>query len=241
MKPIIGFASQYYTLWNHHTVPQYRTDSYGNHHQVGVRHYFDYVKNVSKDLIKVQEAYPGVQIDEELRGQTRSFSKYKEIDLPENFFWVGKYAGKLIDEIMETDFSYCQWAMQTLSGKTSEYIRNHVKYQEYLHAQEIEKSKLIAGAGTLQVGDIVYLQFQSNGYNVNDNYTECWVKAEHENLSLAVKCPGAKQIIGMYPYLMPVINGKAQRTKNKRIRVKVTEVINIECIRDTVKQFIAVA
>lgn len=241
MKTIIGFASQYYTLWNHHTEPQYRTDSYGNHHQVGVYHYFNYVKNISKSLDRVQELHPGIAIDEELRGQTRSFSKYREIALPEGFFWVGKYSGKSIDEIMESDFSYCCWALENLNNSTADYIRNHVKYQEYLQAQEQEKSQLIAQANCLQVGDIVHLQFQSNGYNADDNYTECWANAEVDDLRLAVKCPGAKLVTGMFTYVMPVINGKAQRTRNKRIRVKVVEIIKTEVFRGSVKQLIAVA
>ena len=45
----------------------------------------------------------------------------------------------------------------------------------------------------------------------------------------------------MYPYLMPVINGKALRTKGKKLQVKVLEVIETGLFGGTVKQFIKVA
>ena len=106
MKQVIGFATQFYTLWNYEAVPQYKTDSYGNHHQTGVEHKYYYVKNVSTDLEKVKSLFPNVEIDAELRG-TSSFTRNEKLDLPNNYFWAGKYAGKLIDDVMEFDFKYC--------------------------------------------------------------------------------------------------------------------------------------
>ena len=91
MKQIIGFATQFYTLWNYEAVPQYKTDSYGNHHQKGIEHKYYYCKNVSTDLDKVKALFPNVEIDTELRG-TSSFTRNEKLDLPENYFCFTHYA-----------------------------------------------------------------------------------------------------------------------------------------------------
>ena len=60
----IGFATEYYTLWDVTNENQYFTDTYGNHHLQSIRTNFCYIKNISKDLSIVEAKYPGVSIDE---------------------------------------------------------------------------------------------------------------------------------------------------------------------------------
>lgn len=237
MKQIIGFATQFYTLWNYEAVPQYKTDSYGNHHQTGVDHKYYYIKNVSTDLDKVKALFPHVEIDTELRG-TSSFTRNEKLDLPENYFWAGKYAGKLIDEIMESDFQYCLWSSENYNMP---YIKNHPKYIAYFQAIEQKEKSDIENAQTVKVGDVVELEFVRNGYNADDNYTECWTEARLGETEIAVCCGGVRLVEGMYPYLMPMINGKTQKTKGKKIEVKVTEVFNTGIYGGIVKQQIKVA
>lgn len=222
MKQVIGFATQFYTLWNYESVPQYRTDSYGNHHQTGVDHKYYYIKNVSTDLDKVKSLFPNVEIDNELRG-TSSFTRNEKLDLPNNYFWAGKYAGKLIDEVIEFDFKYCLWSAENYNMP---YITNHPKYIVYFEAIEKQKQLKISQAQTVKAGDVVELEFVRNGYNADDNYTECWTEANLGATVLKVLCSGVKPVSGMYPYLMPFVNGKAQKTKGKKIEVKVLEVFN---------------
>lgn len=222
MKQIIGFATQFYTLWNYEAVPQYKTDSYGNHHQKGIEHKYYYCKNVSTDLDKVKALFPNVEIDTELRG-TSSFTRNEKLDLPENYFWAGKYAGKLIDEIIEIDFKYCLWSAENYNMP---YINSHPKYIAYFEQLERQKQIEMDNAQTLKVGDVVELEFVRNGYNADDNYNECWTEAILGDTVLKVLCSGVKPVNGMYPYLMPVVNGKAQKTKGKKIEVKVLEVFN---------------
>ena len=241
MKSIIGFATQFYTLWDYEAQPKYVTDSYGNHHCSGIDHKYYYIKNISTDLNKVKELYPDVSIDDELRGKTRSFSSYQKSNLPENYFWGGKYYGKLVDEVIESDFNYCLWSADNYSGETSEYIKNHPKYIAHFEAIEKEKQDIINGSELLKVGDIVELEFTRNGYNADDNYTECWTEAIFGDVELAVNCNGVNLVSGTYPYLMPVINGKAQKTKGKKIRITVTEVLETNIYQGVVKQFIKVA
>jgi len=222
MKQIIGFATQFYTLWDYEAAPQYRTDSYGNHHQTGVEHKYYYCKNISTDLDKVKSLYPNVEIDNELRG-TSSFTRNEKLDLPNNYFWAGKYAGKLIDEVMEFDFQYCLWSAENYNMP---YIKNHPKYIAHFEAIEKQKQLEISKAQTVKAGDVVELEFVKNGYNADDNYTECWTEAHLGDTVLKVLCSGVKPVGGMYPYLMPYINGKAQKTKCRKIKVKVVEVFN---------------
>ncbi len=237
MKQIIGFATQFYTLWNYEAVTQYKTDSYGNHHQTGIEHKYYYIKNVSTDLNKVKALFPNVEIDTELRG-TSSFTRNEKIDLPENYFWYGKYAGKLIDEILDRDFDYCLWSAENYNMP---YITNHPKYIAYFEAIEQKKRLDIEKAQTVKVGDVVELEFVRNGYNPDDEYKGCWTEARLGETEIAVFCSGVRLVEGRYPYLMPLINGKAQKTKGKKIEVKVTEVYNTEICGGIVKQQIRVA
>jgi hypothetical protein len=237
MKQIIGFATQFYTLWNYEAIPQYRTDSYGNHHQTGVDHKYYYCKNISTNLDKVKSLYPNVEIDSELRG-TKSFTRNEKLDLPNNYFWGGKYAGMFIDEVMEFDFKYCLWSAKNYDMP---YITNHPKY--IAHFEQIEKQNQleIAQAKTVKVGDIVELEFYRNGFNANGNYTECWTEAILGDTTLKVLCKGAKPVGGMYPYLMPIVNGIAQKTKGKKIEVKVLEVLNTFNYGGQIEQQIKIA
>ena len=237
MKQIIGFATQFYTLWNYESVPQYKTDSYGNHHQTGIEHKYYYCKNVSTDLDKVKALYPNVEIDTELRG-TSSFTRNEKLDLPNNYFWAGKYAGKLIDEILDSDFNYCLWSAENYNMP---YITNHPKYIAYFEAIEQKKRLDIENAQTVKVGDVVELEFVRNGYNADDEYKECWTEARFGETELKVLCNGVKAVTGMYPYLMPMVNGKVQKTKGKKITVKVLEVFNTNIYGGIVEQQIRVA
>jgi len=241
MKNIIGFATKFYTLWDYEAENQYRTDSYGNNHQTGINHKFHYIKNISFDLDKVKSIYPNVDIDEELRGKTSSFVRNEILDLSDGYFWGGKYAGKFISEILESDFQYCLWAADNMGGQIAKYIIESPKYIAHFEAIAKAIEDEINSKVLLKVGDTVELDFVSNGYNADDNYTECWTQACFGEIDVLVNCNGVKQVDGMYPYLMPMINGKCQRTKAKKIQVKVLEIIKTEIYGGVVKQFIKVA
>lgn len=237
MKKVIGFASQFYTLWNYEAVIQYKSDSYGNYHPIGIDHKYYYIKNISTNLDKVKNLYSDIQIDPSLRG-TNTFIKKEKLNLPNNYFWGGKYAGVLIDEILESDFQYCLWAAENYN---IDYITSHPKYIAYFQNIENEKKLMIEQAQTVKVGDVVELEFTSNGYNADDMYTECWAKAILGDTEIYVNCNGVKHVKGRYPYLMPMINGKTKKTKGKKISVIVTEVLNTSIYNGVVKQSIKVA
>lgn len=237
MKQIIGFATKFYTLWNYEAIPQYRTDNYGNHHQTGVQHKYYFIKNISTDIEKVKSLLPNVAIDMELKG-TKSFICNEKIELPNNYFWGGKYVGILIDEIMEIDFKYCLW---TAENYNVPYIKNHPKYIAHFEAIEQEKKSIIDNAQTLKIGDVVDLEFLTNGYNADEYYTECCADARFGKTEVKVICVGVKLVSGMYPYLMPMVNGKIQKTKGKTINVKVTDVFRTNVNGNIVEQIIKIA
>ena len=223
MKNIIGFTNVYYTLWSYDAAPQYRADAYGNNHQCGVNHIYTYIKNVSTDLEKAMSLHPGIEVDQELRGKESSFIKRETNDLPNNIFWGGKYEGRLISEILVSDFKYCLWSMENYS-KTREYIQSHPLYLEYVSEIRAKEALLLSSANLIEVGKSVEIQGLTNGYNADDNYTECTLSARYGDIDIYVICGGVKPVFGMYPYLMPVIGGKAQKTKNKAITVNVLDV-----------------
>lgn len=241
MKALIGFATQFYTLWNYEAVKNYTADAYGNYHVSSVTHKYYYIKNISKDLEKVSAMYPGVEIDESLRGQSRDFSMIKKVDLPEGYFWFGKYHGKTIDEIIKSDFNYCLWASECGSFDIANQIKKHQVYIDHFKKIEEEEAEIIKNAQTVNAGDVVELEFLSNGYDADDNYSECWADAMFGETKLMVLCNGVKAVNGMYPYLMPMVNGKIQRTKGKKITVNVLEVFSTDIYGGVVKQQIRVA
>lgn len=219
----IGFANKFYTLWDYESETVYKTDSYGTHHPVSINHKYTYIKNISFDLDKVKEMYPGVDIDENLRGVSTSFTVGNDINLPVDFFWVGKYCGQKIQEVIQKDLGYCVWAAQNMNIPTTvNFIKSTPEYQEYLKKQQEDKQKIFDEAGSLKVGDEVEINFLTNGW-MSADYVTCCANAEYGDLSLVVQCKGFRAVNSLYPYIMPQVNGVVQKTKNKTMKVKVVE------------------
>lgn len=218
---VIGFATEFYTLWSFTEEVQYVTDAYGNHHAVGKKTKFYYIKNISTELDKVKKLYPSLRIDDDLRGQVKYFERFSASDFPAEYFWKGKYRGYKVDEIIEQDFNYCLWYCENINDDISEQIKNSEKYISHIAENKKQHDDAIKSAGRLNAGDEIELEFISNGFNLDETTGLCWAKARHGELDVYVQVP-CKPVGGMYPYLMPIINGKAQRTKNKTIKVTVT-------------------
>ena len=99
---VIGFANKFYTLWE---VTE-ETRDLGNGRSYLITHY-TYIKNISFDKETALSKYPGISIDENLKGHTESWSSKKEIWDNVNTFRFGKYAYKNIEEV--NDVSYTEW------------------------------------------------------------------------------------------------------------------------------------
>jgi hypothetical protein len=94
----IGFATQFYTLWDYSKEEQYFTDCNGKHHFCGYKHIYVYLKNISKDLDKVKALYPNLEPNLELYGRNSSWEKSDPIKFSKTQFSYGRYKGT---EILE--------------------------------------------------------------------------------------------------------------------------------------------
>lgn len=226
MAKMIGFATEFYTLWDVTSEHTYRADAYGTYHVTGTVTHYNYIKNISKDLDKVKELYPSLTIDENLRGITRSWKETREVNLPDNFFWYGKYAGKKIDEILESDMGYCLWAVKNYpTSGSSVYIQNSPIYLAHCEKTEQEERILIEKSGRISIGELVELNFISNGFNYEEETGVCYAKALFGETEVFVKFPSSKLVGGMYPYIMPSVNGKPMKTKGKTLSLFVVDAL----------------
>lgn len=242
MKQIIGFATQYYTLWDYEVNPTFVTDSYGNHWLKGSNTTYSFIKNIAMDLDKVKSLYPGVEIDMDLKGTT-NWVKEEKKDLPSGYFWFGKYYGKKIDEVLSIDFDYCLWVIEN-SGNAAEcgYIKDSQIYHEYLTAEANKRQAEIDAAELVEVGKEYELLFTTNGYDSFEDQTDyICTQAMLGETKIVIHCDKWQDVWGMYPYIMPCINGKIQRVKNKTIKVKVLEVLDTSNIAGEISQTIKVA
>lgn len=111
VRKLIGFATEYYTLWNEITIEHFK-DINGVWTQTGTTIKYNYIQNLSKDensaLAKFAEKFnvniEDIEVDESLRGiPSRSFEKYIKRELPFNVFPWGRF---MFFPIMECDDIY---------------------------------------------------------------------------------------------------------------------------------------
>lgn len=103
-KKLIGFATEYFTLWNLAEIKRYE-DINGIHTHVSTDWKYTYIQNLSKSeeqaIEKFKEKYNHEpEIDETLRGQTTSFTKTEMMMMPYTVFPFGKLQ---MVEILSTD------------------------------------------------------------------------------------------------------------------------------------------
>ncbi len=156
----IGFATEYYTLWDVRVEPKYFTDLNGVHHlQSNVTHY-NYIQNISKDLATVKDKYPDLSINEELKGKTAAWSKTSE-DLTPEILKFGKYSGKSVQEVSEIDFHYILWLLENGRGETIKVCMALPIVIAHFEAVEIKRNQAIASHPVIESGE-VELTFYTN-------------------------------------------------------------------------------
>lgn len=99
-RKLIGFATEYYTLWNEATIEHYRTNEKGEHFHAGTTIKYTYIQNLSKDEDTALEKFAkrfkvnieDIEVDESLRGiPSRSFEKYIARAIPADEFPFGRF------------------------------------------------------------------------------------------------------------------------------------------------------
>lgn len=179
-KQIIGFASQYYTLWSYSRDVRYVTDVNGRHHPSYYQESYVFHKNISKDIEKVKQLYPNLSIDETLRGRDRSFDIKGSEDLTPELIKFGKYNGYTINEIAEMDFDYLLWLEGSCYNQaTRELIQTHplvVEHYENIRLEEqrkidaVRSSFLKSGEYTIRFERNPTGSLQNIGHSISFDY-----------------------------------------------------------------------
>lgn len=250
MSYVIGFATEYYTLWDVIIEPIYRTDAYGKHWHVSDKYTYNYIKNVSKDIEKVERQYSEVPIDEELRGKTQSWSSEKRLPNPApHILDFGKYNGQSIYEIVKTDIPYCLWLLENAhSFELRHIIEELPELIEYKRKLAEEREAYLSTIPRIKESGIVELTFTSNVneshvFDQDDNEIGIFevinaTLGKGSDIRLIV--PGFKWMSGSYAYpdwKMLEINGKGKRVKNKTFKVNVELISTHDTAGDTIVQY----
>ena len=111
---LIGFATEYYTLWHYSECPQYTTAPDGTQVFTGMRQNYNYCQNLSHSEDAAQEKAlkrfgKYLEVDEGLRGETRSFTRMMKENAPNDRFAYGKLYLHLIttcDDIWQLNRTY---------------------------------------------------------------------------------------------------------------------------------------
>ena len=246
---VIGFATQFYTLWDITTEEEYFTDNYGNHWLKGIKTNYWYIQNISKDLAVVKAKYPDLKIDEELKGKTASWEKRSE-DLTPHILKFGKYSGRSISEVVEIDFSYIIWLIENGRRETRLVCEELPQVVQYRAEIEKKRAEAMASHPVIENGE-VEIAFTSNPNRlVGEDLTydsdiheaikyyqkKCYAEATiGDGNQILVIFDEVKEVAGMYPYNMAIINGKAMRVKGKKMKLDLV-VIKTKRFESYVKQ-----
>lgn len=228
----IGFATEFYTLWDVVVEPVFRTDAYGNHWHVSNKTNFNYLQNVSKDIENVKSQYPSVPIDDSLRGHSRSFSMGGAgLELsPVNILWFGKYSGQDLNEVAKKDLSYCMWLLENAQEKSlRDFVKELPEVVSELLRRSIEKESFFNSVKALKESGVIEITIESNPHETiisEDSDSPVFVMRSSlgHGSFLYVIPHDVKYMAGSYSYpewYMPVIDGKAKRLKGKTIKANV--------------------
>ena len=222
----LGFANKFYTIWDVQERPIYITDAYGNHHLCRIDTQFCYLKNVAFDKEVAMAKYPNTPLDENLRGKTRDFERTGNDQRTTDIVWFGKYNGQLLTKIADKDFNYILW-MHENCARYVDAIEALPQYQKHIADITAERSAALSKSFQWEQGSPINIIGKSNGFNVadleevgSDGLRYCCFDAELPNgESVRIKVADCRRVSGKYPYVMPVVNGKAVKTKNKAFTI----------------------
>lgn len=232
MAHIIGFAGTFYTLWDFSNETVYCTDSYGKHWPVREKTNYNYIKNISMDLDSAMAAYPGVTVDEGLKGKHTSFSvQNKQEDLCPNIMKFGKYNGRDLNELISEDFQYVLWLVDnsgySANGKYAKQLPEVVKHMEGIEqaATDLINNNNETFANLIKAGTITF-EAEKN-LKIHEKFAYMTVPVGNVYATFIFNDFSAQEYNGK-AYALPVINGKAKRIKGKSITLTFTEDTNSE-------------
>lgn len=223
----IGFTNKYYTLWE--IWEEHRP--LGNGHSYVITHY-TYIKNISFDRDTAIAKYPGLPIDETLRGHTRSWNSTKEVWDNVDVFRFGKYKYKKIEEC--TDIDYIGWYWENAVREQKEFVghvlENHgyeIRERVYNYSTGEYVEQYLMSPEALEQERKVKREFQEMIEKI-ENATELTFFCDHNpdydgeywdgNIHYHFQDVKENYYNG-FSYYLPILNGKAKRVKNKNIIV----------------------
>lgn len=228
MIQAIGFTNKFFTLWSIDTEPVYTTDAYGKHWLTGYNTSYTYHKNISFDWEKAKALYPTLEVKEDLRGKTNSWTTENKQDLCPQIMKFGKYYGKDINELLEQDFQYLVWICENKGySSNGKYAKNLPKVQEHFNAIEDASNKLIndrnnAFEALLNVGSYKFIA--ERNLKINDGFAFIYVN--EGDLCITFKFEQGTFSYNEYngfAYGLPMVKGKAKRMKGKTVKFEFTE------------------
>lgn len=224
----IGFANKFFTLWSIDSEPVYTTDSNGKHWLTGYNTRYTYHKNISFDLDKAKALYPNVEVHEDLRGKTNSWTTENKEDLCPQIMKFGKYYGKDINELLEQDFQYLLWLCENKGySSNGKYAMGLAKIQEHFKGIEDASNKLIndrnnAFETILKVGSYEFVA--ERNLKIIDGFAYIYVN--DGDLCITFKFEQGTFSYNEYngfAYGLPLVKGKAKRMKGKTVKFEFTE------------------
>lgn len=223
----IGFSNKFYTLWSIDTEPVYTTDAYGKNWLTGYYTRYTYHKNISFDLEKAKALHPTLEVQEDLRGKTESWTTENKEDLCPQIMKFGKYYGKDINELLDQDFQYIIWMCENKGySSNGKYAKNLAKVQDHFKAVEDATNKLISDRNNafeaiLNEGSIEFVA--EHNLRMGDGFA--YIRVDKNDLCITFKFSEGTFRFNEYKgfiYGLPLINGKAKRIKGKSIKLEFT-------------------
>lgn len=176
------------------------------------------------DVDVVKEKYPGIEIDESLRGIRWSFSRDEHFDYPINVFDKGKYTGHEIADC--EDYDYLYWAFNNmLCNERQKIVKNNLldKLKEngyhYYKKELISAEKMKAERKRYRVENEIKKTGKIIGIvtrNPGSEYKDTWVDVNGLSVHISFVNYDLKAFYyNQFEYYLPVLDGKAKRIKNK--------------------------
>ena len=221
---VIGFATKFYTLWStsEHTVDA------GGGKRIRYTEYC-YCGKISTSRETAMSKYPGLAIDENLRGKTRSWTRQEYIWDNVDMFRFGKYKGGEINE--NCDAGYLEWYFGAVEGEHRDYVASVLRklgyviegsvcyspdvLKEMADAKEAKERVISAANEGVQVRLFIGRNPDEDGAIRVDNPAEEGY-LNTDGLRFRFREVAERYYDG-YVYYMPCVNGKAKRVKGKTI------------------------
>ena len=231
----IGFTNKYFTLWDVRLETEYFTNNQGKSFPHYNRTYYTYYQNLSFDKSKAIEKAKlkgcvDLEVDEELRGTTRSWVKTEKIELPPEVFepyefHYGKNFRKDIRECEEV--GYVKWFYGEGNFKSDEQrtilMNRAVELRPDWLVIYDDKLETIDYVESLKIGIEREKSIKENGYFEAVSTKNC---DDEGRLWLGIDVRFPKTRYNEYrgfQYYLPVFDGKQVRIKNKNLRYYIKE------------------